>query len=141
MADDARSPIDLRALVARDRFASELGIEYVDGPPGPVVLRLAVRDQHCNFAGACHGAVIFAIADSAFGLACNADGMLTPALDALVTYTAPVWPGDVIEATAREIARTKRITTFRADVRRGGDIVAAFTATAYRTDRRLDGTD
>lgn len=141
MADDAPSPIDLRALAARNRFASELGIEYVDGPPGPVVLRLAVRDEHVNFGGTCHGAVIFAIADSAFGLACNADGMLTPALDALVTYTAPVWPGDVIEATAREIARTKRIATYRADVRRDGDIVAAFTATAYRTDRPLEGTD
>ncbi len=140
MADDVPSPIDLRALAARDRVASELGIAYLDGPPGPVVLRLAVRERHCNFAGACHGAVIFALADSAFGLACNADGMLTPALDALVTYTAPVWPGDVIEATAREIARTKRIATYRAEVRRGGDIVAAFTATAYRTDKRLEIT-
>jgi len=141
MADHASPPLDLEALAGRNRFAVDLGIEYVDGPPGPVVLRLEVGERHLNFAGACHGAVVFAIADSAFGLACNADGKFTPALDTFVTYTAPVWPGDVLEATASEVTRSKRIATYRVDVRRGDEIVAAFAATAYRTDRRLAEMD
>lgn len=128
--------LDVAELLARDRFASGLGLFHVDSAPGRVRLRLTVAEEHLNFNGACHGGVLFALADSAFGFCCNAGGTLSVAIDARVTYTKPVWPGDVLEAEAVEITRGKRVGSYRAEVRRGdGEIVATFAATAYLTGK------
>jgi acyl-CoA thioesterase len=137
MAEDL-APIDAANLLARDAFASGLGLVHVDSAPGRVRVRLTVGEAHLNFNGACHGGVVFALADSAFGFCCNAGGTLSVAIDAMVTYTKPVWPGDVLEAEAVEITRTKRVGSYRAEVRRGdGEIVATFAATAYVTGKAV----
>lgn len=128
--------LNVADLLSRDHFASGLGLEHVMSAPGCVRLRLTVAAGHLNFNGACHGGVLFALADSAFGFCCNAGGTLSVAIDAMVTYTKPVWPGDVLEAEAIEITRGKRVGSYRAEVRRGdGEIVATFAATAYLTGK------
>jgi acyl-CoA thioesterase len=136
MPEEIIKPLDVFDLLARDRFAAGQGFVHVASEPGRVRLRLTVTDEHLNFNGACHGGVLFALADSAFGFCCNAGGVLTPAIDAMVTYTKPVWPGDVLEAEAVEVSRTKRIGSYRAEVRRAdGELVATFMATAFVTGK------
>ncbi len=138
MPQRSPAPVDLEALAAADSFAPSLGIELVANDAEGLVMRLEVGREHLNMNGACHGGVIFALADSAFGLACNAAGTLAVGLDAHITYTAPVRSGDVLVATAREVSRSKRVGVYRVEVNRAmGDIVATFSATAFITDKRV----
>jgi acyl-CoA thioesterase len=123
-------------LAARDRLMALLGIELVDGGSGRAAVSLAVRDDHLNFNGTCHGGVTFALADSAFGLASNSHGAIAAAIDAHITYQVAVRAGDVLTATAVEVSRSRRLGVYRIDVaRQDGAIVSTFTGTVYVTER------
>jgi acyl-CoA thioesterase len=123
-------------LAARDPFAQSLGIECVDGGPGRAAVRIRVKERHLNFNGTCHGGVIFALADTAFGLAANSHGKLAPGIDAHVTYLAAVGRGDLITATATEVSRSRRLAVYRVDVaREDGTLVSTFTGTVYVMDK------
>ncbi len=123
-------------LAARDPFSRSLGIECVDGGPGRAAVRLRVSERHLNFNGTCHGGVIFALADTAFGLAANSHGRLAPGIDAHVTYLAPVGRDDVLTATATEVSRSRRLAVYRVGVERGdGALVSTFTGTVYVMDK------
>jgi acyl-CoA thioesterase len=127
-------------LAARDRLMALLGIEYVDGGSGRAAVTLAVRDDHLNFNGTCHGGVTFALADSAFGLASNAHGVVAAAIDAHITYQVAVKAGDTLTATAVELSRSRRLGVYRIDVtRQDGALVSTFTGTVYVTDRSNGG--
>lgn len=129
----------VRALAARDPFMQALGVTVTDVGPGRVVLSMVVREAHLNFNGTCHGGVLFAFADSAFGLASNANGVIAAGIDAHISYPAAARPGDVLTATAHELTRSKRLGTYRIDVTRApGEIVAAFTGTVFVTGRAHD---
>ena len=123
-------------LAARDRLMALLGIECVDGGPGRAAVSLAVRNDHLNFNGSCHGGAIFALADSAFGLASNSHGVIAAAIDAHITYQVAVKAGDTLTATAIEVSRTRKLGVYRIDVtRQDGAIVSTFTGTVYVTER------
>jgi acyl-CoA thioesterase len=123
-------------LAARDRLMALLGIECVDGGSGRATVSLAVRDDHLNFNGTCHGGVTFALADSAFGLASNSRGVIAAAIDAHITYQVAVKGGDVLTASAIEVSRSRKLGVYRIDVtRQDGAIVSTFTGTVYVTER------
>src|SRR5262249_37046198 len=126
-------------LATRDPLARALGIECTEAAPGRSVARLTVDDMHLNFNGACHGGVIFALADTAFGLASNSHGMIAVGIDAHITYHVAAQRGDTLIATACEISRAQRIAVYRVDVTRGdGALISSFTGTVYVTTRPHD---
>ncbi len=129
------------ARVARmyrhDWFLRHTGIEFVAGAAGSATLRMAVRREHLNFNGTCHGGALFTLADGAFGLACNSYGVLSAAIDGHVTFQVAVREGDVLQARAVEASRSKRVSVYRVDVVRERDeaLVSTFTGTAFITGR------
>lgn len=127
----------VRRLARRDSFAASLGIECVGGGPGLACVRMAVREEHLNFMGTCHGGAIFALADTAFGLASNSHGAAAAGIDAHMTYHLPVKLGDVLTATATEVSRSRKLAVYRIDVTRGdGALTSAFTGTVYISSRQ-----
>jgi uncharacterized protein (TIGR00369 family) len=78
---------------------------------------------------------IFALADSAFGLASNSHGPVAAGIDAHITFQATVAAGDSLVARAVEVHRNRRIGVYRIDVVRedaGGETaVSSFTGTVY----------
>jgi phenylacetic acid degradation protein PaaD len=126
-------------LAAGDPFVKSLGIKCVDGGPGRAAVRMRIKPVHMNFNGTCHGGVVFALADTAFGLAANSHGKVAAGIDAHVTYQTAVNAGDVLIATATEASRTRRLAVYRVDVTRtDGTLVATFTGTVYILDRHTD---
>ena len=125
----------LAGLAARDPFVTGLGIELVDGGAGRAVARLAIRAGHLNFNGTCHGGVVFALADTAFGLAANSHGGSAAGIDAHITYQVAVEAGEVLTATAVEVSRSRKLGVYRVDVARAdGRLISVFTGTVYVTD-------
>jgi phenylacetic acid degradation protein PaaD len=126
-------------LAAGDPFVKSLGIKCVDGGPGRAAVRMRIKPVHMNFNGTCHGGVVFALADTAFGLAANSHGKIAAGIDAHVTYQTAVNTDDVLTATATEASRTRRLAVYRVDVTRSdGTLVATFTGTVYILDKHTD---
>jgi acyl-CoA thioesterase len=136
---DERALKQLKQMVAHDPLSRHLGIEAVDGGHGCAIVALKVRREHLNFHGTCHGGVIFALADTAFGLASNSHGPLSAGIDAHITYQIAVQAGDVLTAAATELTRTRRLGVYRVDVtRQDGALVSCFTGTVYVTSRTTE---
>lgn len=140
MDRDERALKAVQRMVAHDPLSRHLGIEAVGGGHGRATVELTVRREHLNFHGTCHGGVIFALADTAFGLASNAHGASVAAgIDAHITYQVAVQAGDVLTAAATELTRTRRLGVYRVDVtRQDGALVSCFTGTVYVTSRTTD---
>jgi len=123
--------IDVSALAWRDAFTRTLGIDFVEASLGRAVTRIAIEERHLNFNGVGHGGLTFTLADAAFGYACNSQGVVSGSIDAHIVYSVAVRLGDVLTATAVEISRSSKASTYRIDVVRGdGKLVAAMTGTA-----------
>ncbi len=123
-------------LAARDPLARALGIGCTEAAPGRAAATLTVGEAHLNFIGACHGGVIFALADTAFGLASNSHGMIAVGIDAHITYHVAALLGDSLTATAVEVSRARRIAVYRIDVTRADrTLISSFTGTVYVTTR------
>jgi GTPase len=130
----------VRRLAARDPFVRALGIECVDGGEGYATARLRIAAQHVNFNGGCHGGVIFALADTAFGLASNSRGRLASGIEAHIGFHVGALEGDVLTARATEIARGNKLATYRVDVaREDATLVASFSGTVYVSARLNSG--
>jgi LAO/AO transport system kinase len=129
----------IAALAARDGLCQALGISVRGGGAGRAEVAMTVDARHLNFNGACHGGSIFALADSAFGLASNSHGPIASGIAAHITFQAAVRAGDTLVARAVEIQRGKRIGVYRIEVVRPASdgtetAVSSFTGTVYIKD-------
>jgi acyl-CoA thioesterase len=138
-ADQVLAERVVGAMMRRDEFSRWMGIEVIEIAPRRCLCRLTVRHEMVNGFGVAHGAVTFALADSAFAFACNTPGNLTVSVENSITYPAAVYPGDVLSAEAVEEASSRKLGYYRVDVRnQRGEPVAFFRGTAYRTDKRIE---
>ena len=126
----------IAGLVAADGLCKTLGITFRSGGPGHAEVAMTIDSRHLNFNGGCHGGAIFALADSAFGLASNSHGPVASGIAAHITYQAAVAAGDTLVARATEAQRSRRIGVYRIDVVRedgsgNESAVSSFTGTVY----------
>jgi acyl-CoA thioesterase len=121
-------------LAAADPFACSLGITCTEADEGSATVSLTLDQRHLNFNGTCHGGVVFALADTAFGLASNSHGKVAAGIDAHVTYQQAARAGDMLTARAVEISRSRKLAVYRVDVNRAdGAVISSFTGTVYIT--------
>jgi acyl-CoA thioesterase len=124
-----------RALAERDKLMQGLGIELVAIWPGRARLAMTVREDMLNGHDVCHGGVIFALADTAFGFACNAYNQKCLTSTSTIHFAASARPGDRLTAETRERRRSGRVGVYDVSVtNRDGEMVALFRGEAYRLD-------
>ena len=145
MADELLSKIRERAR--RNLFWQFLGIEVEDARPGWVRLRVRVRDELRNAAGApVHGGVHSALVDAAVGGALGTlqeasdGGVDQTSLDLNVSFIGAARAGDVF-AEGRILRRGRTIAFGEATVTdAAGQLVAVGRATyMLLASRRSDG--
>jgi acyl-CoA thioesterase len=117
-----------RAMWAADAASAGLGMEVVALEVGRATVRMAVTEAMVNGHAIAHGGFVFALADSAFALACNSHGPVTVAAGCYITFVAPARLGDVLEADAVERAVFGRsgLTDVSVRVASTGALVAEF---------------
>lgn len=126
----------VNGMLARDAFSRWLGLEVVAVGPARSICRMTVREEMVNGLGVAHGAIVFALADSAFAFACNTHGKITVSIENSITYPAPITVGDVLTAVAEAEAQSRRLGYYRVMVtNQTGLTVALFRGTAYATER------
>jgi acyl-CoA thioesterase len=103
-------------LIKRDDRASRwLGIELEEIRPGYARMTMRVAEHMVNAQNVCHGGLLFALADSSFGYACNTHNQRTLAASCAIEFLAPAHAGDRLTAEAVEVARAGRQSIY--DVR------------------------
>jgi acyl-CoA thioesterase len=126
------------ALLAADQASSSLGMRMEEVKPGSARLRMTVRPDMVNGHGICHGGIVFALADSAFAVACNTYNAVTVAAAASIDFLAPARVNDQLTAQARELWRSKRSGIYEIVVsNQRGEAVALFRGRSHSTDSHI----
>jgi acyl-CoA thioesterase len=146
-SDEARQPapeeqrlaeLCARALLAGDQASRSLGMWMEDVRPGSARLRMTVRPDMVNGHGMCHGGIVFALADSAFAVACNTYDSVTVAAAASIDFLAPAQVNDELTAQARELWRSKRSGIYEIVVsNQRGETVALFRGRSHCTGAHI----
>lgn len=128
MTPQDRAERAAQAMWSDDGASHWMGMALVSVNEGRAVLSLTVERHHCNGHGACHGGVIFSLADSAFAFACNSRNQITVAQQNTITYLAPGKQGDRLTATATEVSQAGRSGLYDVAVTNQDDtLIARFT--------------
>ena len=141
MTDDPQRRAErlVAGKLERDAFSRWLGLEVVALAPDACTTRMTVRAEMANGFGVAHGAIVFALADSAMAFASNGHGTVTVSIENSVTYPAAVRVGDVLTARCEREAGSGKLGYYRAPVtNQNGETVALFRGTVYRTQKELE---
>ncbi|MGG0846250.1 PaaI family thioesterase [Peribacillus simplex] len=120
--------------VKNDPYAQSLGIQLTKFEAGTAEATLEVQSHMVNAYGTVHGAVIYALADHAFSVACNAYGKTSLGLSTTIQFIESAKPGDKIVARATEVKRNYRTGFYRIDVLHEQNLIATMEAVSYRKD-------
>jgi acyl-CoA thioesterase len=123
--------LSAEAMWAEDTLNRALGMAIESVGAGFAVLSMRVAADMLNGHGFCHGAYIFALADSAFGsafgLACNSRNQRHVAHYCQISYIAPGRLGARLTAAAHECHRGERSGIYDVTVRADrGETIALF---------------
>jgi acyl-CoA thioesterase len=112
---------------AADAVGKSLGIEIVSVERGAATLSMAVTGMMINSHKICHGAFIFALADSAFAVACNTYEARSVGQYCTISYVNKSLLGDRLIAVAREVDRKERSGIYDVSIATDqGEAVALF---------------
>lgn len=114
-------------------FAELLGLESAPGRDGAACTSLVVRDTHTNPNGVPHGAVLFALVDTAMGAATMsivAPGQFCASIEVHLRFLEPPL-GERLEANARVVRAGTRVAHLEATLvaAPSGRLVATATGT------------
>jgi acyl-CoA thioesterase len=133
---DERATRVVNQMYDKDAFSQWLGIERVCDGMGTSVLRMEVRPEMLNGFGIAHGAITYALADSALAFAANSHGRMSVSVETSISHLVAVRAGDVITATAVEESCTNKVGLYVITVvNQRGEKVALFKGTVYRTSK------
>ncbi len=107
-----------RQMMKRDRASASLGMVVERDDIGHSVVSMVLRDDMMNGHDITHGGFVFALADTAFAIACNDDVTVTVAAGADITFLKATTIGQTLRATAVERARRGRTGLLRRHGRR-----------------------
>lgn len=117
----------------QDNFPQFLGIQILELRQGYARVAMKVKNEMLNFHGITHGGAVFALADTALGLAANSRGNPSVALQVSINFISPSKEGSVLTATASEDHLTRKTGIYSIAVEdEHGQPVALLRGTVYR---------
>ncbi|PRB09537.1 hydroxyphenylacetyl-CoA thioesterase PaaI [Microbacterium sp. MYb62] len=125
-----------RAMMERDRASASMGLIVERDDPGHAVVSMRVRDDMTNGFHITHGGFVFALADTAFAIACNEDDRVTVAAGADISFLKSTVSGQTLTATAVRRSRVGRSGIYDVTVvDEQGDAVAEFRGRSRTTSQ------
>lgn len=148
MSDPADHFAGQRRMLQRDRASAAMGMVVERDEPGEAAVSMRVRDDMTNGFAITHGGMVFALADTAFAMACNAvsegegdaDAEITVAAGADIAFLKATRAGQTLTAHARRRAVAGRSGLYDVTVTdETGDVVAEFRGRSFTTRRAEPG--
>lgn len=129
----------MREMMRRDAASAMLGMSVEVDEPGRAVVSMTVRDDMLNGFAITHGGLVFALADTAFAIACNEDERVTVASGADITFLKSTGAGQVLSAAAVRRVVSGRTGLYDVTVRdETGDVVAEVRGRSMITNRAVE---
>ncbi|CAH0249445.1 Acyl-coenzyme A thioesterase PaaI [Microbacterium oxydans] len=129
----------MRPMMQRDAAAAMLGLQVEVDAPGEAVVSMTVREDMLNGFLITHGGLVFALADTAFAIACNEDERVTVAAGADITFLKSTKAGQTLRASALRRVVSGRTGLYDVTVTdETGDVVAEFRGRSITTNRTTD---
>jgi len=123
-------------MMQRDRASAALGMVVEVDEPGRAVVSMRVREDMTNGFAITHGGLVFALADTAFAIACNEDERMTVAAGADITFLKATRAGQTLRAEAVRRVVSGRTGLYDVTVTdEAGQAVAEFRGRSLTTDR------
>ena len=95
---------------------------------------MTIRPEMLNGHGIAHGAITYALADSAFAFASNSRGRKAVSIETSINHLKPLNVGDVITAVAEETSLGHKIAIYHIRITKGDVLVAHFKGVVYRKE-------
>jgi len=128
---------DSASFFAADAFSQELGIRLITASKGRSTMELTITDKHRNPHGTVHGGVIFSLADVAFALASNSQGVPAVAINTSITYMKAATTG-ILYAEAEEFSKNAKLGSYIVEIYdQEREKIAVFQGLAYRKTPRI----
>jgi acyl-CoA thioesterase len=122
---DARAVEAVQSMLRKERALRWLGMRLEEVRAGYARLSMDVTESMMNGHDVCHGGMIFSLADTALGFACNSRGSDALVTGASIEFLAPARLGDVLTAECVEQARAGRSGFYDMRVtRQDGELIA-----------------
>lgn len=96
---------------------------------------MTIRPEMTNGFGIAHGAITYAIADSALAFAANGHGRQSVSIDTSINHIESLKAGDTIVATAMENALKNKFGFYTIEIKKQDTVVALFRGTVFRSDK------
>ena len=123
---------DMREMMKEDSLFNYFGMELIDCGPGWAKVSMIVRKDMLNAYAAAHGAVIYALTDVAFAVACNARGIKAVGLSMNIHYRKPACENERLIAEAHDESVGKTTGVFRMKITNSeGKLIALADGLAY----------
>jgi acyl-CoA thioesterase len=122
-------------MMSNDAFSQWLGIEVCEIEAGICVLEMTIRPEMLNGFGIAHGAITYALADSALAFASNSHGRQSVSVDTSINHIEALRAGDKIRAIAKEESLKNRFGVYTIQILKNETLVALFKGTVYRTEK------
>lgn len=115
------------AMWRTDRTSKWLDMQLEEIRAGYTRMSMTVTADMTNGQAICHGGLIFTLADSSFGFACNSRNQRAVAAGCSIEFLAPAQLGDRLTAECREQAIVGRTGLYDARVtNQKGELIALF---------------
>lgn len=120
-------------LMEHDAFSKWLGISVLEISPGMAKLAMTVREDMTNGFKIAHGAISYALADSALAFASNGHGKKCVSIETSISHTEAAYVGDTLTAVAKELSCKEKIAIYAIEVKnQNNKTVALFKGSVYR---------
>lgn len=106
---------------------THLGLELGSAEPGRATCRIELGPRHANPNGTVHGAVLFAMVDTAMGAATMSvldEGRFCASVDVQLRFVRPAADGSLV-AAVEVLKRGRHVVHLRGEVRDGDDRLIA----------------
>lgn len=124
----------INTYIENDEYAKSLGIEFIKVEKEFAKCELEICSRHKNAIGSLHGAVIFSLADIAFGAACNTI-YASIGMQAEIKYLNKP-KGNRLIAEAKLISGSRKIGNYMIEITDNeGILVARMSSICYRLQR------
>lgn len=122
-------------MLSQDAYSQSLGIKILECEIGRCKLGMTIRKEMLNSMDKAHGAITYALADTAFGFTANTHGKYSVSIETSINNIEALEIGDSITAEVTLDLQKTKVGFNIVEVKRRNELVALFKGVVYRTEK------
>lgn len=122
-------------MLSLDKFSHWMGIEILECEIGRCKVGMTIRREMLNSMFKAHGAISYALADTAFGFAANTHGKFAVSIETSINHIEALEEGDYLVAESVIEKVNTKLGFNVIEVKRKDELVALFKGVVYRTQK------